>query len=70
MGQLSFAEAEYQSKNRRTRRAVFLARMEQLIPWPQLEAQIGRHYPQGRSGRPPYPLSVMRRAAPLRLLAR
>ncbi|MEW5791619.1 MAG: transposase [Pseudomonadota bacterium] len=62
MDQLSFAEAEYQSKKRRTRRAVFLARMGQLIPWAELEAQIGRHYPQGRQGRPPYRLSVMRRA--------
>ncbi|MEK8090162.1 transposase [Thermithiobacillus plumbiphilus] len=61
MDQLSFAEAVYQSKKRRTRREIFLARMEQLIPWAALEAQIGRHYPQGRQGRPPYRLSVMLR---------
>ena len=67
MDQLSFAEAEYQSKKRRTRREIFLARMEQLIPWAELEAQIGRHYPQGRQGRPPYRLSVMLRVHCLQL---
>lgn len=67
MDQLSFAEAEYQSKKRRTRREIFLARMEQLIPWAALEAQIGRHYPQGRQGRPPYRLSVMLRVHCLQL---
>ncbi|MEK8089579.1 transposase [Thermithiobacillus plumbiphilus] len=41
--------------------------MEQLIPWPQLEAQIGRHYPQGSQGRPPYRLSVMLRVHCLQL---
>ncbi|MEK8088152.1 IS5 family transposase [Thermithiobacillus plumbiphilus] len=67
MNQLSFAEAEYQSKRRRTRREVFLARMEQLIPWAALEAQIAHHYPQGRQGRPPYRLSAMLRVHCLQL---
>ncbi|MEK8088588.1 IS5 family transposase [Thermithiobacillus plumbiphilus] len=41
--------------------------MEQLIPWAALEAQIARHYPQGRQGRPPYRLSVMLRVHCLQL---
>ena len=38
MDQLSFAEAGYQSRKRRTRREPFLAWMEQLIPWAALDA--------------------------------
>ena len=33
MGPLTFAELEYDRKKRRTRRELFLERMEQLIPW-------------------------------------
>lgn len=32
MRQLTFAEAEYEHKKRKTRREVFLERMEKLIP--------------------------------------
>lgn len=32
MDQLSFADAEYQNKKRKTRREKFLERMEYLIP--------------------------------------
>lgn len=46
MDQLSFVEAGYQSKKRRTRRAVFLARMEQLIPWPHWKPRSGATIPR------------------------
>ena len=61
MGQLTFAELEYDRKKRRTRRELFLERMEQLIPWERLESRIEPFYPKAGRGRPPYPLGVMLR---------
>ncbi|MCH8497308.1 MAG: IS5 family transposase [Marinobacter sp.] len=61
MDQLTFSEAEYQIKKRKTRREVFLERMDKLIPWKQLEKKVARHYPKGQNSRPPYPLSAMLR---------
>ena len=37
MEQPTFADVEYESKKRRTRREVFLERMDGLIPWQRLE---------------------------------
>jgi len=61
MDQISFAEAEYAQKKRKTRREKFLERMDALIPWNRLVKKLKRHYPKGRNGRPPYPLETMLR---------
>lgn len=61
MEQPTFGELEYESKKRKTRREIFLERMDGLIPWRQLEARIRPHYPKAGRGRRPYPLSVMLR---------
>jgi len=61
MNQMTFSEAEYHHKKRKTRREIFLERMEKLIPWKQLEKKVARYYPKGENGRPPYPLSSMLR---------
>jgi IS5 family transposase len=61
MTQRSFAELAYEGKKRKTRREVFLERMDALIPWARLEKRIAPHYPQGGVGRRPYPLGVMLR---------
>lgn len=61
MNQLTFAEAEYNAKKRKTRREKFLEQMDTLIPWKQLERKIQRHYPKNGQGRHPYPLNVMLR---------
>ncbi len=61
MDQITFSEAEYQTKKRKTRREIFLERMDKLIPWKQLEKKVARHYPKGQTGRPPYPLPTMLR---------
>ena len=61
MNQLSFADTEFTSKRRKTRKELFLARMDELIPWQQLEAQIEPFYPKAGNGRRPYPLSTMLR---------
>ena len=61
MDQLSFSEAEYNHKKRKTRREKFLDQMEELIPWKRLEGKIRKHYPQSGNGRRPYELSTMLR---------
>jgi IS5 family transposase len=60
--QLSFGDAEDLGGRKRTRREVFLAEMDQVVPWKALLALIEPHYPKmGRPGRQPYPLSTMLR---------
>ena len=61
MDQPAFADLEYQGKNRKTRRELFLDRMDGLIPWPRLEGRIRPFYPKTGKGRHPYPLAVMLR---------
>ena len=61
MDQPTFADLEYQGKKRRTRRELFLERMDGLIPWLSLEERIRPVYPKPGKGRRPYPLAVMLR---------
>ena len=61
MDQPTFADLEYQGKKRRTRRELFLERMDGLIPWQSLEERIRPFYPKAGRGRHPYPLPVMLR---------
>ena len=61
MGQASFSELEHDLKKRRTRREVFLGKMDALVPWARLEARIEPFYPKAGRGRRPYPLGVMLR---------
>ena len=59
MEQATFSELEHDLKKRRTRPELFLARMEELIPWERLEARIEPFYPKAGRGRRPYPLGTM-----------
>jgi IS5 family transposase len=60
--QLTFGDAENLGKRKRTRREIFLAEMEQVVPWKPLLSLIAPHYPKmGRPGRQPYPLTTMLR---------
>jgi IS5 family transposase len=59
--QTSFAELEYISKKKQTRRERFLAQIEAATPWAQLAAVIEPHYPKGNRGRPPIGLERMLR---------
>lgn len=61
MTQLTFSEAEFHHKKRKTRREKFLEKMDSLLPWKQMEKKIRRYYPGNGNGRRPYPLSVMLR---------
>ncbi len=57
--QLSFSDSEFTQKRRQTRKEMFLARMDELIPWHRLEAIIDPYYPKPGNGRKPYPLATM-----------
>lgn len=60
--QVSFAQAEYEKKKKRTRREVFLEKMQQVVPWSSLMQVIEPHYPKsGKRGRPPIGLERMLR---------
>ena len=59
MDQPTFADLEYESKKRKTRREIFLERMDALIPWEQMEERIRPFYPKAGRGRRPYELSAM-----------
>ncbi len=61
MSQMSFGDAEYAGKRKQTRREVFLAEMEQVIPWKSLLNLIEPLYPIAGRGRQPYPLDTMLR---------
>jgi IS5 family transposase len=61
MSQISFADAEYAGKRKKTRREVFLEEMELVVPWKPLLKLIEPHYPTAGRGRRPYPLeSILR----------
>ena len=61
MTQLSFSDAEHAGKRKQTRRELFLAEMERVVPWTSLLAQIAPHYPKSGRGRQPYALETMLR---------
>ncbi len=65
--QPTFAELEYDQKKKTTHRERLLARMDALIPWEELEAEMAPFYPRRGQGRPPYPLAVMLRVHCLQL---
>lgn len=58
---MSFAEAEFAGKKRKTRREQFLSEMDKVIPWQRLIGRIAPHYPKGERGRPPIGIERMLR---------
>ena len=60
--QSSFSELEYAAKQKVTRRDRFLAEIEAITPWAELERTVAPFYPSnGGRGRPPIGLSRMLR---------
>lgn len=59
--QVSFSDAEFAQKKKRTRRERFLDDIERITPWIKLITALGPHYPKGRRGRPPLGLERMLR---------
>jgi transposase, IS5 family len=61
MKQTALATAGFERYGRTTRRAVFLAEMERVVPWPALCGLIEPIYPKAGNGRPPVGVERMLR---------
>ncbi len=61
MTQMSFSDAEYAGKRKKTRKEVFLEEMDCVVPWQALLALIEPVYPKAGNGRRPYALKTMLR---------
>ncbi len=61
MKQQTFSDYEYENRRRRTRRDLFLATMDEIIPWDAWTEMIQPYYPQGKRGRKPKDLETMLR---------
>jgi IS5 family transposase len=62
MRQITFAcQQSFEKFSRASRREQFLATMEAVIPWSELEALIEPHYPKVGKGRQPVGLGIMLR---------
>jgi transposase, IS5 family len=61
MEQKSLSMTGYFDKGKKTRREIFLAEMERVVPWARLLRLIEPHYPKGSpsGGRPPLPMERM-----------
>ena len=53
MSQISFSDAEYAGKRKKTRREVFLKEMDVVVPWKALLGLIEPHYPVAACRKPP-----------------
>ncbi len=67
MEQATFAELEHDAKKRGTRRELFPARMDRLIPWDRLERRIEPFRPKPGRGRRQHPLRALLRVHCARL---
>lgn len=56
---LAFANSEFNDKRRKTRKEIFLARMDALLPWSRMLEVIEPVYPKAGHGRRTYPLDTM-----------
>jgi len=61
MRQLTLASASFDKHSKQTRRAKFLAEMDQVVPWRELCTVVEPFYPNGENGRPPIGLERMLR---------
>lgn len=61
MRQLTFEGVTYLNRRRKTRRQVFLERMERILPWDPFLAVLKPPYPRGEKGRRPIGLETMLR---------
>ena len=61
MKQMTLAAVGFERYAKTTRRAVFLAEMERVVPWPALCGLIEPYYPKPGNGRPPVGVERMLR---------
>jgi IS5 family transposase len=61
MKQLGLDDSGFMKYPKKTRKAQFLAEMDQVVPWSRLVTLIEPHYPKSGNGRHPKPLETMLR---------
>ena len=61
MRQLTFEDVPYLNRRRKTRRQVFLERMDRILPWDTFLPVLKPHYPTGETGRRPIGLETILR---------
>lgn len=61
MAQMTFSDLEYSRRKKKTRREIFLEKMNELVPWAEWTAAVEPFYPRGRRGRPPVGVEKMLR---------
>jgi IS5 family transposase len=59
--QKAFADIEYDSRKRKTKREEFLEMMDKIIPWSNWASIIEPYYPSGKRGRPTRGIETMLR---------
>lgn len=55
------SQGSFEKHGRRSKQELFPDQMEQVVPWPELQALIGPHYPKAGNGRQPVGLAIMLR---------
>ena len=63
----SFSDLEYASKKRRTKRELFLEKLDKMVPWDRLLKRIKPLYYQNKLGRPATDLEVVLRVYTMQL---
>ena len=61
MKQIGLSDYEYSFRKKKTRREEFLDIMNEIIPWDEWVAVIAPYYPNGKRGRPPKGIEMMRK---------
>ena len=57
--QISFTDMEYTHRRKKTRREIFLEKMDERIPWDEWEALVKPYYPSGKRARRPQGIQRM-----------
>lgn len=65
--QLNFADAEYINRRRKTKREIFLEKMDEVIPWDKWVEMVKPYYPKGVHGRRPHGIERMLKMFMLRV---
>jgi IS5 family transposase len=56
--QLTFVDSDFNWKRSKTRKEIFLARMDAVLSWSRMLVIIEPIYPKANNGRHPYPLDT------------
>lgn len=67
MAQLTLSDLEYSNRKKKTKRELFLDRMDAILPWQDWVELVQPFYPAGKRGRPPIEIETMLRMYLMRL---